>query len=560
MLVSFDIFDTCLLRKCGTPMNMYDVLSYKVFSRDVPDDVRNAFAIERKRAEDRVWKSNPHILLKDIYSDLQFENKFLLTQEKLIEQEIILEKAMLVPSIKAREVVDKYRREGNRIIFISDMYLPHSLIEELLTDYGFFINGDGLYISNEYGMTKESGGLFRTVKKIEKAKFHNWKHFGDNHNNDVKVPKSLGIDASLLNHEYLPYPKQWKRSTINGFNYKSVLSGVSRSLYYSLNDDAHKAFVLDLVAPFYCSYAYRILSDARRKGISRLFFCARDTYQLFNVAKQFVPLFPEINIDYLFISRESLYNGDDDAKYLYFQESGLATTTDSVAIVDITTSGKTILELNKYLSAKGCKKVYGYFFLLWNDARDISVDWNYCHFEIEEVKIRGEQSFDNLLNHLFVFENFFALNDQPRTIDYRINNGHAEPVFDSSITNIETFHPDARLWSDRHIEILNAYAELFIECNLYHYSEQIMYYVSLPTLCSFFDIPADPYIHALKEYQIYSKTKNSHTPYIRHSNLFHLMIKRGRDSVWSRGSIMYSMPNWFKPILHSVYSINNAKL
>lgn len=546
---SFDIFDTCLVRTCGTPRGFYDVLSYKVFSEDVPEDVRKAFAIARKKAEDKVWADNPKLSLADIYAALPFSHSALKSVDQLIQLELSLEKAVLRPSQKAKQKIDTFRNKGNRIVFISDMYLPSVFLKEILTSFGLFVDGDGMYVSCEYGATKQSGELFRVVQRIEGIQFSKWHHYGDSRHNDVDMPRSLGIKATLFENEYSHYQKQWMNTVIpKAFDYSGITAGLSRAISMSEEDDSHKEFVLDLIAPFYCSYVYNVLSDAASKGIKRLFFCARDAYQIFVIAQRMSRLFPQINLEYLYISRDSLYNGGEEAKLAYFEEIGLASRKDRSAIVDITTSGKTLLELNKFLERNGYSKVFGYYLLLWDDPREIPVDESLSRFEFRAANFRGNKRAETFLNHIYLFENFFALNNQKKTVDYIIDEGKPMPVFSDKITEIESIHQDVEMWSGRLSDLLTKYAESFIDCGLYSFSHQIMRELSFPTLCSFCSLPETDYLNALTEYWVFSGRVQKHVPYVRKESLLRICLDRGANSVWKTATIYWSLPKALRGI------------
>ena len=138
---SFDIFDTCLLRKCGTPENFFDVFSLRVFNGEVEEWARQEFVAERRRAEQKGC-DNHSFTLQDIWSAFDMNHPQILPKNVLYQKELDLEREMLVPVLQMREMVDKCRKKGHRIIFISDMYLSSGFLTELLKKYGFFMEGD----------------------------------------------------------------------------------------------------------------------------------------------------------------------------------------------------------------------------------------------------------------------------------------------------------------------------------------------------------------------------------------------------------------------------------
>ena len=550
-IASFDVFDTCLLRKCGTVADFYDVLSLRAFREDVPEQVCRLFAVARKKAEDRLWNTNSHLRLSDIYADISFSHPSLKPIHELVDVEIALEKEMLVPSARAKALVDKCRKRGHRVVFVSDMYLEDDVIRDVLAGFGFYYEDDGLYVSSTCGCTKQSGELYKYVQQQEKVPFRKWHHYGDNAYSDVAIPSSLGIKATRYVNDYSPYQKSWLENDFSQYyDYPSILAGISRAMNHSddYGQDRYVDFVVDLIAPLYCSYVHNVLKDAYSRGVRNLYFCARDTWQIFHVAEQMVDEFPGMRISYLYVSRDSLYAGNADARLAYFEQVGLANHEGSAAIVDITTSGKTIWELNRFLVDRGYCQVRGYFLLLWDDPRNIPVDRNICYFELEAQNIQRQVIGSCLLNHLYVFENFFALNTQAKTVDYTIENGVAKPVKDNSVTQIETdLQGDKESISRYFTSLLTAYAKVYITTGIYRYSKEIMHAIAIPTLSSFFRIPELHYLPALEHYRVYSGRTKAHVPYVLRTPKVLLKL-RTADSAWWTASALWSLPGFLRPL------------
>ena len=54
MIYSFDVFDTCIVRSCGKPDNIFRLLAEEVV-QDKDESRLRAFVIERKNAEKRPY-------------------------------------------------------------------------------------------------------------------------------------------------------------------------------------------------------------------------------------------------------------------------------------------------------------------------------------------------------------------------------------------------------------------------------------------------------------------------------------------------------------------------
>lgn len=545
---SFDIFDTCLVRKCGMPENFLDVFSLRAFEHEPQEWARQEFVAARRLTEQKLWAENPHYTIDDIWAEMDWSHPFLKSKKELCELEQELEREMLVPVLSMRDKVNECRMSGDKIIFISDMYLSSAFLIEVMRAHGFYQDGDSLYVSCECQAAKYNGELFQYVKEKEGlSSFRHWHHYGDNKLGDYKAPKKLGIKCTLINHEYTPYQKQWKDNDNSlGFKYPSILSGLGRALHYSTEWNTHTDFVLDIIAPFYCSWMYMVLEDAQQNGIKRLYFCARDAYQIHKIAQVMHPLFPEIGIEYVYMSRKALYNEENDAaKIAYYEQIGLATKTDKVAIVDTTTSGKTLIVLNEFLSVHGCNEVTAYYYLLWNKVD--GVDWNKYHVQVFDSYVKDNHPASRFLNHpfIFIFENYFSINKEPKTVDYN-NKG---PMFITDVMEEDCFFVDRSNWADIHEYLLVEYAKAFVKCGLSPYSKDIFERIGIPNMNTFFKSPRKEYLSALDSYCFIEKGTSKRYFFIKKISNLSELISKERNFAWRRGTIYNSFPNWLISIL-----------
>ena len=546
MISSFDIFDTCLIRKCGTPENFFDVFSLQAFNCTPQEWERQEFIVARRLTEQKLCKKKPHYNLQDIWNAFDWTHSSLKLTAELCQLEQDLESQMLVPVLSMRDKVIECRKRGDRIIFISDMYLSSEFLKSILRDHGFYLDGDSIYVSCECSAAKWNGDLFRYVKEKENLKsYRNWYHYGDNKISDYKVPKKIGIRCSSINHTYTPYQLIWKKSDFSlGVKYHSIIAGLSRALRYSTEWNSHIDFLVDIIAPFYCSWIYQVLENAQKRGIKRLYFCARDAYQIHKIALAMRPQFPNVEIEYVYMSRISLYNENNhDAKLAYYRQIGLATTKDDVAIVDTTTSGQTLKILNDFLVVNGYNEVTAYYYLLWNKVADI--DRTKYTTQIYDQYVCQNKNFNRLLSCLFVFENFFGLSNDQKTIDYALNeNGNALPIFSN-----ELYHEDCRFldnidWGKIHEGVLSKYAHEYILLGMGRFSKEIFEHIGNSTVSRFFAQPLKQYLIALENFYFLGYGNSELYPCIKKIlNPLELVGKK-RKYYWRRGCIYYTLPQW----------------
>lgn len=538
---SFDIFDTCLARKCGTPENMLDVLSLRVFRTAVDERVRESFVVERRKAEERQWEQNPYVKLADIYRDMHFAHEALYDTKSLVEIETKLEDELLVPVLSIRDKINSLRDKGHHIIYISDMYLPEEFIRKKMSQYGFLQEGDSLYVSCEVGRRKSDGKLFEEVHECEKIAYNNWRHYGDSYLSDYCAPRHYGIRAKLIKNKQNPYPQRWVDQDFSTtYKYPSILAGLSSALSVSNVNNSHRDFVLDLIAPFYCSWIYQVLKQAEVLHYTRLYFLARDAYMMYHIALQMKPLFPKIECKYLYMSRKSLYEGNKENRLRYFEQEGLATKNDNVAVVDSTTCGRTIKVLNDELVANGYNAVGNFYYQLWAKIDDIHFDQFNTMIYYDYAK--HNKNIKYCCDHYCIYETFYALNTQKKTIDYVLKDGKMRPVFERE--NAEITINDQAKWEVIHRELCEQYVRDYINLGLYHYSRQIFYDIVIPTMIEFFKWPEKQYVLTLQDFYSTFERFSTSVPCVKHQPFWKVIFKKDRNYYWRRGTIVLSTPSW----------------
>lgn len=305
-LVSFDIFDTTLIRKCGRASNIFELLAYRLF----PDDraLREAFLFWRQFLAEKMAhkdKTMAEVSIEDIYHtiDKTFLNTY--TYEQLIQAEKDIESENLIANPRVRKLIAEKRKEGFTIAFISDMYLDSKFLRSILIREDCAIKEDKIYISCEYNARKDSGLLYENIR--QELNPSEWKHYGDNLVSDVKKAREKGIQAFKVYTEYTQAESSLeKRQRLLYENRLSVLVGFSRTHRLMENNNPFAAMAADFVAPAYIPYAVFIMQQARRANIRKLYFLSRDSYTLMRTVQSIHALYKEVELRYLFVSRRSL--------------------------------------------------------------------------------------------------------------------------------------------------------------------------------------------------------------------------------------------------------------
>ncbi len=311
-LYSYDLFDTCLVRTCGEPKHVFDILATKILGNDSDISTRNDFVLirmnaERKAREILITDGNEEISLIDIYHFCEFHGITNLDKTTIMAMELEIENQVILPIEKIRKEIEQLVKNGAKVVYISDMYLPIDFITRKLKELGFYVNHN-IYLSSDIRKVKSTGHLFDYVAKINKVKTQNWIHVGDNKYADYIIPKKKGIKAKLIKHKYNLYESLGKDLMQNGLDPNAGYAfSLSKAIRLSLPDTPNNSFASTFIAPMFVSYVYQILNDSRNRGINHLFFLARDGYILYHIALEFSKLFPDISLSYLYVSRQALY-------------------------------------------------------------------------------------------------------------------------------------------------------------------------------------------------------------------------------------------------------------
>lgn len=195
-IISFDIFDTLLVRPFWLPSDLFCFLEEYVNKRVGSIDNLHFKSIrieaeKNERHKSYFKKNNQEISLDDIYEQIGsmtcFDQSLL---DEIKAKEIELELKYLSIRKSGYELYSMAKHIGKKIIFTSDMYLPREVLQAVLKKNGYS-DYDDIFVSSELKFTKYSGELYRyIIKKYEGCTIV---HIGDNYHSDVDIPRKLGI-------------------------------------------------------------------------------------------------------------------------------------------------------------------------------------------------------------------------------------------------------------------------------------------------------------------------------------------------------------------------------
>jgi len=312
---SFDLFDTLIARCLIRPTDLFLEVEQRLIraGNSIPE-----FAQRREQAEFGLRKARgfgTEVSLEEVYSalaaDVGQDHQWM---ESAMAAELRAEHDLLFPVPEGLELLQKARKKGTQILFVSDTYLPRSFLEPLLAEFGILKNGDRLYLSVESGLMKSTGELFHHVAQSEGVKPSRILHTGDNRESDFKEAVKAGWKTVLFR------PMASNRYENPSVDSDSVPERLAQSFFHGirrkLRVEHHASTTRDRVifdstigvsAPLLISFTHWCLQQAVARKLTRLYFLSRDGEILLKIARGLNKTYRyPVELRYLFASRQAL--------------------------------------------------------------------------------------------------------------------------------------------------------------------------------------------------------------------------------------------------------------
>ena len=308
-IISFDIFDTIIVRKVLNPVDIFKIVEKIYIERY--DQLDFNFTEIRRKAEPEATKiaadknGTQCIDFHQIYAHMQLTHNIdpeIINRLQALEIEFELKFC-----VKNEYMFSFYQYcldTGKKIIITSDMYLPEDVITKILHKNGY-TQFDQLFLSCVIGKSKSNGSLYTHILDNLQCKASELLHIGDYYYADIINAMKKGIK-----------PFYYKKSSEYAFNntsfkklialYEPILP-IEESIYFATiinkfythrnTDNKIHAYNFGYI---YCGIIYfgfiRWLTDELiEQNIDKAFFLARDghimekVYQLLNQEKDHPP-------------------------------------------------------------------------------------------------------------------------------------------------------------------------------------------------------------------------------------------------------------------------------
>lgn len=347
-IVSFDIFDTLLVRPYIKPTDLFLHME-QIFQN-------KGFAMARIRAEINARKKNSNkedISFDDIYFNILDKYK------EFYQKELDFERQVLQPNSMIMEIFEYAKKQKKRIIISSDMYLPKKILENILHEKGY-TGYENIYISSELNKTKHTGTLYKYILTDLNVKPNKILHIGDNRYSDGKMAVKNGIQSYLVQKEFDLLIK--KQPAFNQY-YKSD-KNLTRSIILSLMNRNNKHFSYwynlgwQYAGPVILSYVQWLDLQVKKDNIDQLLFIARDGYILQKIFKKIS--ISQCENTYLFAPR---FVKKDTPVFFEYKEylKKFNFENKNIALVDSVTANFSSQKLLQHILNKD---LYGYYWCI----------------------------------------------------------------------------------------------------------------------------------------------------------------------------------------------------
>jgi glycosyltransferase involved in cell wall biosynthesis/FMN phosphatase YigB (HAD superfamily) len=319
-ILSMDVFDTVILRLVRKPADLFLYMQDDVRRLLQAPTLRFADVRVAAESESRLpaagGDDSGETTLDRIYAVLGAKLGIdPATAARIRDLEIQTEEKLTYPNPEIAALMQKAAAQGKQIVFASDMYLSAAQVKSLLRKTPFA--AQPLYLSSELRATKHEGRLFDLLLADLKAQPGEILHVGDNRRSDQERPQTRSIpachwvrsDASTpLVDQHVSQSAAWQDDWVS-----SVYAGLARRrrLQKPLTP-GHTPALWDMIGyevigPLFLSLVSWALQRAAAQNIHRVFYLARDGYQLAKVSAM-VAEARGLNIqsEYLFASRRLL--------------------------------------------------------------------------------------------------------------------------------------------------------------------------------------------------------------------------------------------------------------
>jgi FMN phosphatase YigB (HAD superfamily) len=312
-LVTFDVFDTALLRSVAQPLDALALAAWRAekrysFGIGMKPLLQARIAAEREARRLAAANGRQEVTLDEIYDHLP--DSFVTVRGSLQAEELATERDICRAN---PTILTAYRRliaSGVPVAFISDTSLPQDFVAQLLEDSGYG-GPHRVFASSAFGKTKSKGALFKVVSAETGIAPADICHIGDNAQSDVVQAQRAGINGfwfrPTLRRPLHQHPEKYARDDRSLA--RSLMVGIPHSLQAEENSSAQpwRRIGLSVAGPLHLGFTQWLMDRVTLVAPERIYFCSRDGQIVKRIYERLCRAFPHApKPEYLLVSRRAL--------------------------------------------------------------------------------------------------------------------------------------------------------------------------------------------------------------------------------------------------------------
>ena len=277
-IISFDIFDTAIVRKCQSPRDVFLFLADHAPFKGHGDS--RHFAELRQLAEDSARKrvhatmGTGEATLFEIHTDLAVLAGF---DAALVPQMVAAEQAVELSLCTTHPFMQQvYRRahaNGKAVWFVSDSYHNAAFLRRLLASCGYSNPADCVMSSCDERCSKGSGKLLPKLLDAARVSRAEFIHVGDNMNSDCALPTQAGINGVW-------HPLAGAPDGVSPSQSREQAMAIGLAAWGSRTFEPARPFWwrfgFSVAGPLLVGFSWWLHRKMREDGIKRAYFMLRD--------------------------------------------------------------------------------------------------------------------------------------------------------------------------------------------------------------------------------------------------------------------------------------------
>lgn len=268
-VISFDVFDTLILRPFTSPRVLFSIMESKLgiykFSK-IRVDSENETRVSNEKKY-----NNDNVTLSEIYNLISKKTNLCPYETAQLEYELEVKYCYANPYFQ--KIISACLKNNKKIIICTDMYLSEKKIKEILKNNGYH-SIDKIYVSSELKKSKKKGDIYKLI--IDDYKDKKIIHIGDNYTSDIENAERYGLDTFY----YKNINDIGTKNRVSDMSYISgrIYSSIINNHLYCQNNEYSEAYKLGYIygGMYILGFVQWINRFSNKYNIDKILFLSRD--------------------------------------------------------------------------------------------------------------------------------------------------------------------------------------------------------------------------------------------------------------------------------------------